>query len=154
MAWAGKARGIDAGMFRQLGDLARDWQLTRAISDHLADKEGQFTGTARFTPEPGGLAYRETGTLIYGGQPPLTATRQYHWRAEGDQIVVLFADRTAFHSFCPNAPTARHFCAPDHYDVAYDFAEWPNWTARWQVRGPRKDYVSITRYRPSGSSPT
>ena len=57
-----------------------------------------------------------------------------------------FVDERAFHRFSPDAPQASHFCAPDTYRVAYDFTQWPLWQARWQVKGPRKDYEMIACY--------
>jgi hypothetical protein len=63
---------------------------------------------------------------------------------------VLFADGRPFHAFDPGAarPEAAHDCPPDLYRVRYDFSDWPDWQAAWEVRGPRKDYRMVSRYAP------
>jgi Family of unknown function (DUF6314) len=133
----------------QLADFAGDWMVSRAIEDRLSGLPGRFEGRARFDPADGGLHYREDGLLSLGAAAPVRATRDYLWRQQGPRPLVAFADERPFHDFDPSAPEARHHCAPDDYTVAYDFARWPVWTARWTVRGPRKDYVMRTTYRPA-----
>jgi len=46
-----------------------------------------------------------------------------------------------------STPMAHHLCPPDEYHVAYDFVHWPDWTAYWQVAGPRKSYDMRSCYR-------
>lgn len=130
-----------------LTDFLGDWRLERQIDDRLAGAKGRFTGAAVFSAAGEGLQYRETGTLRFGAQS-FQAERVYHWRAEGPDIRVDFEDGRFFHAFDPamTAPRAHHFCAPDDYTVSYDFADWPAWSATWTVKGPRKDYTSVTRY--------
>ena len=43
------------------------------------------------------------------------------------------------------SPRTVHLCAPDRYEVAYDFTAWPHWSATWTVEGPRKDYVMTSQ---------
>ena len=31
-------------------------------------------------------------------------------------------------------------------DVAYDFKDWPQWSIKWCVRGPRKNYKIHSKY--------
>jgi len=126
------------------------WQLRRTITDRLGP-EGRFSGQALFEPVAGGLALREVGRLAMGGQE-FAATRQYRWLARGQGVDVQFGDGRFFHHFSlgPRAE-AGHDCAPDRYDVAYDFSLWPGaWQATWQVRGPRKDYTMVSRYTREG----
>jgi hypothetical protein len=60
---------------------------------------------------------------------------------------VYFADGTFFHRFALSPqPEAAHFCAPDQYDVTYNFTDWPHWSSTWRVKGPRKDYTMQSRY--------
>jgi hypothetical protein len=88
--------------------------------------------------------------LRLADQPEMTAERCYVWReGEDGSVEVRFEDGRFFHSFAPNepAPTARHDCPPDHYEVRYDFYAWPHWRACWRVRGPRKDYEMVSWFR-------
>ncbi|MSU91402.1 trigger factor [Rhodobacteraceae bacterium 2CG4] len=134
-----------------LADFRGLWSLSRRIEDARAGAVLTLTGTARFADDGHGLTCDEAGTLVRPGQPPMAATRRYLWRQEGGRIRVLFADGRPFHDFAPGASArAAHACAPDAYAVAYDFSHWPAWRAEWTVRGPRKDYVMRSHYRPAG----
>ncbi|MFN0115949.1 MAG: DUF6314 family protein [Paracoccaceae bacterium] len=133
-------------MTPRLADFAGRWLVERAIDDARAGQTGHFGGQATFTPDGEALIYEEEGTLRLGDAAPVHATRRYLWRQDGPDIAVLFPDGRPFHSFAPGAPGADHWCDPDSYRVAYDFARWPDWTARWRVTGPRKDYAMTSRY--------
>lgn len=146
--------GDGAGRLIGPEDFAGNWQLTRRIADHLADAEGVFDGTAVLTPEtPGRLRYVETGTLRIGTAPPMQASRTYLWQFEpgrgAARVVVRFDDGRAFHSFAPQGVGrgTDHPCGADYYRVAYDFTDWPTWSAQWTVTGPRKNYAMQTFYR-------
>jgi Family of unknown function (DUF6314) len=137
----------------RLADFEGDWLVERQIDDRRAGRSGRFVGRAAFTPAPGGLAYREEGTLTLRGEPGYVATRSYLWRdGGGDMIEVWFADGRFFHRFAGDeaSPGAEHMCPPDRYLVQYDFARWPRWQAAWRVNGPRKDYAIVSRFSPNG----
>ncbi|MEQ3626491.1 MAG: DUF6314 family protein [Celeribacter sp.] len=127
------------------------WHLSRRIEDARADSTGSFEGVARLTQDKAGLRYVESGTLSLPGAAPMQASRTYLWRAIGPRIAVLFADGRPFHDFAPKADVAEaaHWCDPDEYHVRYAFHDWPNWQSEWQVKGPRKSYRMLSRYRPS-----
>jgi len=80
-------------------------------------------------------------------QAPIRAERRYLW-GPGDAgcIEVTFEDGRAFHRIDPAVPKARHDCAPDIYEVTYDFTDWPRWQSRWTVTGPNKAYVMTSDY--------
>lgn len=127
------------------------WAMEREITDHSGGPDGRLTGRCVFSPEAGGLRLTETGVLEMAELAPMPAERRYFWRAQGAEITVEFDDGRFFHAFDPRGERAEagHDCAPDRYDVTYDFSRWPAWTATWRVRGPRKDYTSVTRYTPA-----
>ena len=134
-----------------LEGLAGRWRIARAIEDRLAGDAGRFEGEAVFSRGEGGLLYHETGTLSLPGRPALRAERRYLWSVEAREVVVRFADGRAFHRFDPTAgAAARHDCAPDVYEVAYDFSGWPRWRAVWDVSGPRKAYTMTSDYTRAG----
>lgn len=136
----------------RLEAFAGGWEVARSIEDRRAGARGRFLGQARFIPAGQGLDYAETGEMTLGTAAPVSAMRSYLWRDRGGAIEVSFADGRLFHRFRSDetAPGASHDCPPDLYRVRYDFAGWPCWRAEWRVRGPRKDYRSLTTYRPSG----
>lgn len=135
---------------RGIEDFAGEWLLERRISDLRQGLTGELQGRASVVQDGGGLwRYREEGLLRYGDAAPVQAVRVYLWRQQGALIAVAFDDGRPFHAFDPNAaaPRAQHDCAPDLYDVRYDFGAWPAWRAVWQVQGPRKDYRMESVYR-------
>lgn len=132
-------------MLPRLDDFTGEWHVARVIR-HDAGPDAQFLGQARFTPDDGGLRYREEGRLILPGTPPIRAEREYLWRQDEKGIAVLFADGRAFHRIDPARPEASHWCDPDDYRVRYDFARWPFWRAEWRVSGPRKAYRMLSDY--------
>ncbi|MCV2868356.1 DUF6314 family protein [Defluviimonas sp. WL0002] len=137
----------------RLGDFEGRWQVERDIVDRRADLRGRFEGTATFAPAGDHLRYSEEGCLAFGASPPVKAERQYLWSEQDGRILVAFADGRPFHDFAPDDPGASHFCAPDDYVVRYDFTNWPDWSAEWTVRGPRKDYTMTSRYSPAPRTP-
>ena len=127
---------------RQLADFLGEWRLSREIAQ--ADGSvARFEGVARWVSRAdGGADYSETGALITP-QGRFAAERRYLW--DGD-LRVYFDDGRFFHAVPAGGGAAGHWCDPDQYDVTYDFSGWPEWTAVWRVRGPRKDYVMTSRF--------
>ena len=125
-----------------------DWQLKRQIIDLLHGQDGQLYGSAKFTPLDDGLLYEEQGRLTLSSGTVLRADRTYLWSDDACGIVVCFENGTEFHRFelIKRSHGSTHFCGDDVYNVAYDFERWPNWSATWNVLGPRKNYKSVSRY--------
>jgi hypothetical protein len=124
------------------------WLISRLITDFRDGQSGRFIGEATFTPNSGTMSvYREEGRLELANGAILTADRTYFWQQSDLGIDVSFEDGRFFHRIAPgDCPTARHDCAPDIYDVRYDFSPWPRWQALWRVSGPRKDYEMKSIY--------
>ena len=143
-----RGQGIYEMVGRTLQDFPGTWRITREISDHRAGRVITGEGQAWLTPVPGGLDYAETLILALPGQRPVVGARRYLWRGSGARITVAFDDGCPFHTILLDqvAPRDRHHCAPDIYDVFYDFAVFPAWSVTWTVSGPRKNYVMTTQY--------
>ena len=126
------------------------WALQRTIQDKLNGQHGTLSGRADFAGQgESQLTYDETGTLTLEDGTTLEATRRYHWEFADEAVIVTFDDGRPFHQFVPSdhAAGTDHPCGADFYTVRYDFTAWPQWTAVWTVKGPRKDYVSTSTYR-------
>ncbi|KAF0674801.1 DUF6314 family protein [Profundibacterium mesophilum] len=134
----------------RLRDFEGDWTLSRKIEDRRARLSGRLDGTARWQPAEGGLRMGEAGLLRFGAAAPIRAERGALWMQDGPDIRVHFEDGRFFHLIAPRAGRAGavHECAPDRYEVTYDFRDWPRWSALWTVTGPRKDYVMRSDYAP------
>ncbi|CUH76709.1 DUF6314 family protein [Tropicibacter naphthalenivorans] len=124
-----------------LTDFLGDWTLLREIT-HADGTTGRFEGVASWTADEGGALYLEKGALIMP-QGRFAAERSYRW---GDDLSVYFEDGRFFHSVPAGGGETGHWCDPDQYDVTYMFTDWPAWSCRWQVRGPRKNYMMTSRY--------
>ena len=130
------------------------WTILREIRDEKNGQKGRLEGHAVFRPNaeyPNTMVLEERGQLQMEGAPALPAKRSYIWRSaeDGRMIDVSFADQRPFHriDLACTMPFDTHFCAPDIYNVTYDFRSWPVWQAEWRVRGPRKDYRIWSRFR-------
>lgn len=142
---------VTAGLLG-LSDFEGQWTLNRQIKDHLGQMNGAMVGSATFTARAdGALDYREEGTLTLADGSTFAARRFYRWCSDGAGIAVFFDDGGPFHHFRPQGVTdgTTHLCGADTYQVAYDFSNWPRWSATWQVTGPRKRYTSMSLFVPA-----
>lgn len=128
---------------RVLADFEGRWAVQREILP-ASGASGRFEGQAEWRVcQSGGLIYAEQGVLTLEGHAPMQAERRYLWK-EG--LDVYFEDGRFFHTVPAEGGAAAHWCAPDQYDVTYDFTHWPRFEAKWRVRGPRKNYEMISLY--------
>ena len=127
----------------RLAEFIGEWSLEREIvqADGL---HGHFSGRAWWHPEGDGALYEERGEMVLP-TGRFAAERRYRWESD---LSVWFDDGRFFHQVPEAGGETGHWCDPDQYDVCYDFSRWPLWLVRWQVRGPRKDYVMVSRYAP------
>ena len=131
-----------------LSSLEGRWRLKRDIV-HGDGAVNTLTGTVHFHRAGARLIQDETGELVLGNQT-VKATRRYIWAACEGRLDVFFDDMRPFHTVLLGVARHKtaHLCAPDRYEVSYDFSAWPKWSTCWQVEGPRKDYVMTSRYEP------
>ncbi len=133
----------------KIDDFVGHWRIDRRIEDALG-ASGQFVGRASISPDTNTACnYSETGTLRLG-ETSFEAERRYRWIETAPGLLsIFFDDGQFFHSFSLSPKVeATHDCPPDWYEVRYDFTDWPVWSARWRVTGPRKDYIMKSRYMP------
>lgn len=132
----------------ELSDFRGRWTLVREIEDRRAGQNLRAEGAAVLYPADGQYIYDEEVTLYVPGQVPMLGTRRYLWRQEAARIAVHFEDGRFFHGLTLGRPGTQdhHDCAPDSYDVKYNFSGWPDWRVIWTVQGPRKSYVLTTEY--------
>ncbi len=130
---------------RSIADFEGIWTLEKEIEDRLG-APASFRGTAEVRRDASAWRYEERGDMQLGSGETLAAERVYLWAEAADGIAVAFADGRPFHVMPFAGGAATHDCPPDLYQVRYDFSPWPDWTAIWVVRGPRKDYRMSARY--------
>ena len=123
------------------------WRLERQITQ--AEGGGAAQGEAVFAPDGAALIYDETAILRLPAGA-FTATRRYVFRfPEAGRALVFFDDGRPFHDLrLTERPFAvRHDCGEDVYDGLFAREGEDGWRSEWRVAGPRKSYLSVTRYR-------
>jgi len=129
--------------------LSGGWRLARRFDDRRIGQLGRMTGSAEFSGPLPDLLYREAGGLQFGDFAG-AATRVYRYRfPRPDRAEVLFEDGRFFHDLdlADGVWRAEHACGDDRYRGTFRTAGPDAWAVRWQVSGPRKDLVIVTRYR-------
>jgi hypothetical protein len=133
--------------------LLGDWHISRRVSDRRTGAVIRLAGLASFTPAFGGLTYHEEGLLV-GSTFRAPASQTYRFDIRGSRAEVRFQDGRFFHEIelTQGCAHVRHVCGADLYTGRY-VSRGPNlfWTTTWQVSGPRKRMLIVTRY--SGGSP-
>ncbi len=132
--------------------LAGSWRIARRIADQRSGTSGRLTGTAIFTPAPGGLRYNEWGLPTCGAFRG-EASQIYWFAVNGPRAAeVRFEDGRFFHCLDLSSGLADvvHECAPDRYRGRYRVSGRNGWTLAWQVQGPRKRMFIGTRYARAG----
>jgi len=133
-------------------DFCGQWKLDREITDQKNGQKGVLNGKAEFEPVGQSVQYIEFGSLTYGGQPKIPASRRYLWSGHSGGINVFFDNGIFFHHvhLGLSRTEAVHICAEDIYKAFYDFTTWPVWSTTWNVSGPRKHYTMRSTYFPFG----
>lgn len=127
--------------------LVGTWQLSRTIQDRLGDLGGLVEGHLELTKEdPERLRWEEQGTWrrptgdVAVRRGLLVVRRATGWW-------VLFEDGREFHPWAPGVPVV-HDCRPDTYRGTVTGSP-AGWSVTWEVTGPAKDYLMLTRLRPA-----
>jgi len=114
-----------------------------------------FTGTAEFVLlQSGALHYAERGVLTLPQGNSIPAFRTYIFKPHQTGFTVLFDEipPRLFHDvkLAPDGEhllgRVSHFCAPDTYISTYRFLPDGSFQIVHDVTGPKKSYVSSTRY--------
>ena len=128
--------------------LKGEWILHRQITPG-----GVMSGKAVFLPQDEhSYLYEEEGQLQLDNGVMTDFLRRYIYRLIDDDIHVYYADGLQngqlFHKLDfqnETFATAEHSCPPDFYVSEYLFADGC-FKVTHRVRGPKKDYVSLTDF--------
>lgn len=140
--------------------LSGAWRFSRRIHDHRGG--GGTTaveGTASWledASDAGLLRFEERGSLAVAGAPPVETRAAYTWKLSGGGAAsVFFADGRAFHDIDLSTGACvdvRHVCGGDTYVGSFSATADtpPGLVVTWRVRGPAKDYESVTSFSRPG----
>ena len=78
----------------------------------------------------------------------MPASRRYQLEPGEGSVHILHADGRDFIELGPKAAqTVRHLCGADLYVGRFFFRGPDEWAEAWRVKGPRKNYASLGRFR-------
>ena len=120
------------------------WNIDRVIKDYRQSKNLIYAGRCEISVG----RYFENGEIISDDGKKSLSSKAYIWKPTVRGIDSYFNDGLFFHSIDLSCvmPIANHLCGEDQYDVAYDFKDWPQWSTKWCVHGPRKNYEIHSKY--------
>lgn len=133
----GKAGETTAGI------LVGDWKVRRTMIDFLTGATYRFAGDVVVTAD----AFSEHGIMRIGSRE-MPASRRYRLEPGEGSMRILHADGRDFIALEPKAvQTVRHLCGADLYVGRFFFRGPDEWAEAWRVKGPRKNYASLSKFR-------
>jgi hypothetical protein len=123
------------------------WDVRRTIFDRLAKATYRFEGVGTVSQ----TSFVETG-LVHWGATSLKGERSYGLRLANGALDILFPDGRLFVTIGDGPmQLVYHLCGDDHYAGRFYFEADGGWAEAWRVKGPRKNYASLARYRRSAA---
>lgn len=136
------------------------WRVTRSIADALAGETLRFEGVLVVEEAGQGVArHQESGWMTREDGARLRAEQTRLWRApEPGALDIAYADGAHLARFAPGAGAEDghivegfrlrgvHHCGADLYEGVLWLGSPDAWELQWRVAGPRKRYVSDSRY--------
>ena len=120
-----------------------DWTVSRTMIDFLAGATYRFSGDAVVTAD----AFTEHGLMRIGSRE-MPAGRSYRLESSERSTRILYADGRDFIELGLKAAQAvHHHCGADIYAGRFFFRGPDEWVEVWRVKGPRKNYASLGRFR-------
>ena len=142
-AWADMAGKSVSG--RSFADFFGSWDVRRTIVDRLAKATYRFEGSGTVSQS----SFVETG-MVHWGATSLKGERSYGLQVAGGGLEILFPDGRLFVTLGDEpVQSVYHLCGDDHYAGRFYFEADGGWAEAWRVKGPRKNYASLARYRRS-----
>ena len=122
-------------------DIIGEWKITRYIEDKLNQRKFELFGNATFVDKYSLFQYNESGVL---------KSDSFESKAHQDYIWILKPDgwKSHFHdlALANEEQHVYHKCINDIYIGKY-ILNLPNkFNIKWNVSGPRKEYISHTYY--------
>ena len=125
-----------------LNEVLGEWQVRRRISDAPTGLVTRFQGTAQISDS----TFHETGMIQFQNQR-LSSQRQYLLEWSDGAVEVRRPDGSPFITLeAQGIQRVVHHCGDDLYRGLFMFASNRRWAEIWTVRGPRKNYRSVSQY--------
>jgi hypothetical protein len=130
----------DAPLSELASALVGRWRVRRVVRDFLGSASCMFSGEAVLTED----CFSEVGE-IHLGDRVLPANRTYRLERRGQSVLVFRGDALFVGLDERPSQIVHHQCGDDRYVGRFIFRR-DEWIEAWRVKGPRKNYASISRF--------
>ena len=111
------------------------------VRDFMGSAGCVFAGEALLTES----GFSETGEMRIGDRA-LPASRDYRLERHAGSVVVFRGDELFIRLDDRPSQIVHHQCGDDSYVGRFIFRDPDEWIEAWRVKGPRKNYASISRF--------
>jgi hypothetical protein len=148
-----------------LNALVGKWDFMRTIRHFDSDRQESVTGVIQYSkPSLDYLLYREDGEFHYAPGKSLTVFREYEYIHKDGNLEIYFVETGKRANLFLSlkftkqendlwVATSDHLCIKDLYkgtfEIRLDGIGATQVTITYRVKGPQKDYESVTELRPA-----
>ncbi|MBW8908170.1 MAG: hypothetical protein JF620_03910 [Mesorhizobium sp.] len=117
------------------------WRVHRVVRDFIGSASCVFAGEALLTESD----FSEEGEIRIGDRV-MPANRTYRLERQAGSVLVFRGDEVFIRLDDRPSQVVRHQCGVDSYIGRLIFRGLDEWIEAWRVKGPRKNYASISRF--------
>lgn len=117
------------------------WQVRRVVRDFIGSAGCVFAGEALLT----GSGFSEEGEMRIGDRA-MPASRAYRLERQDGSVLVFRGDEVFIRLDDRPSQVVYHQCGDDSYVGRFIFRARDEWAEVWRVKGPRKNYASVSRF--------
>ncbi|MEZ2333374.1 DUF6314 family protein [Mesorhizobium sp. RCC_202] len=117
------------------------WQVHRVVRGFIGSASCVFAGEALLTES----GFSEEGEMRLGDRA-MPASRAYRLERQDGSVLVFRGDEVFIRLDERPSQIMHHQCGDDSYIGRLIFRGFDEWIEAWRVKGPRKNYASISRF--------
>ncbi|MGX8011520.1 DUF6314 family protein [Mesorhizobium sp. ORM8.1] len=121
------------------------WRVRRVVRDYIGSASCAFAGEASLTE--GG--FLEEGEIRIG-ERAMPANRAYRLERKDSSVLVFRSDELFIRLDDRPSQVVHHQCGGDNYVGRFIFRSRDEWIEAWRVKGPLKNYASVSRFHRQG----
>ena len=131
---------LDAALPGLASALIGRWHVRRVVRDFAGSVGCVFSGEALLTDN----GFSEEGEMRFGDRT-LPASRAYGLERQDGSVLVFRGGELFIRLGGVPSQVVHHQCGDDLYVGRFIFRS-DEWVEAWRVKGPRKNYTSISRF--------
>jgi hypothetical protein len=137
----GPAAKLDIAQPGAMSVLIGHWRVRRVVRDFGGTASCVFSGAASITDD----GFAEEGEMRVGDRA-MPASRTYRLERQGGSMLVFRGNAFFIRLEERPAQLVHHRCGDDNYVGRFIFRSRDEWIEAWRVKGPRKNYASVSRF--------